>query len=196
MRFLNIGDRDESDFETLLGLLELARNRESISVDGKQTVLSAEHVEIGIGYTNNQVLLRGFTIGFGPRHDLVCLPEAHDLVPAKQRLPEVELPAGRLVLDFGLKPERNDDKISGSLRLFYYRVLNARTGRFCLCPVGPEAYLREQHAASLRFRFERSKPARLGFVNSRVALQCLLVDLEQRGGLAGHGCREHCGCSQ
>jgi hypothetical protein len=78
-------------------------------------------------------------------------------------------------------------------RLFHNRVLHARTRRFRLCPIGAEADLRQQHSARLRLRFERGKPARFGFVNARVALQCLLVDFEQRGGLAGRRCCENSG---
>ena len=127
MRFLDVGDRNKPDLETLLGLLELARDCVAIGMNRQQAVLGAEHIEISVGDTDDQVLLCRLAIGLGPGHDLVRLSQPHDLVPAKQRLPQAEAPARRFIVDFGLERERHHDEISRVLRLLHHRVLDART---------------------------------------------------------------------
>ncbi len=56
-RFLHVGDGDEADFEALVGLLELARNRVERRLLRLHVVQRGEHVEVARGHTQREVLL-------------------------------------------------------------------------------------------------------------------------------------------
>ena len=57
-RFLHVGDGDEADFESLVGLFELARNGVERRLLRLHVVQRGEHVEVARGHSQRQVLLR------------------------------------------------------------------------------------------------------------------------------------------
>ena len=63
-RFLNVGDGDQADFEALVRLFELARERFERRLCRIDGVLRGEHVEVALRGAQNQVLLRGLVVGF------------------------------------------------------------------------------------------------------------------------------------
>ena len=72
---------------------------------GCQPVFGTQDVKVSLPDANDQVLLCGFTIGFGPGDNLVSTPEANNLVPAENGLSQRHLPVRAFVLDDGR--ERN-----------------------------------------------------------------------------------------
>ena len=60
-------------------------------------------------------------------------------------------------------------------------VIRTRTVRGALGPVSRCGDLRKHDSPRLRFCLERRQSTCLGFMNTRVTLQSLLINLEQRG---------------
>ena len=65
LRVLHVGHRDQADLEALLGLLELAADGVVRRLRGLERVLRRQHVEVGLGRAQDQVLLGDDIIGFG-----------------------------------------------------------------------------------------------------------------------------------
>ena len=191
--FLHVGDRDQADLKALLRLFELSRDRVLVCVNGNEPVLGAQHVEVSLGNANDQILLRGLTVCLGLGDRLVRSSHVDDLVPAKDGLPQRELPVQRFRL--GPYRERNGHDPNGfwrGLRIVEdHLVLDTVTLGLCSLPVCTEVDLRQVHAACLRFRLQRGQPACLRFVDPGITLQRLLVDLQQGGGLCLEGQTEH-----
>ncbi len=55
--FVDIGDRQQTNFKTLASLLELALNGALFSFAGLHVVVGAQHIKIGIADADNQRLL-------------------------------------------------------------------------------------------------------------------------------------------
>ena len=92
-------------------------------MNGNEAVFGSENVKVGLCYANDKVLLCRFAVSLGSRDDLVGAAHPDDLVPAKYRLPQRELPV-RLI---GLGPDRkrNGHHADESLLL----VVNGDTGQ-------------------------------------------------------------------
>ena len=87
LRLLHSRDRDQADFEALFRLLELAGDRGAVRVDGEETILGGQYVEVALRDADNEVLLSGFTVGFGASDLLVGATQIYDLIPTEDRLP-------------------------------------------------------------------------------------------------------------
>ena len=62
-RFLHVGDGDEADFESLVGLLELARDGVERGLLGLHVVQRGEHVEVARGHAQREILLGDAVVG-------------------------------------------------------------------------------------------------------------------------------------
>ncbi len=147
-----------------------------------QPVFGAEHIEIRLPNAHDQVLLSSFAIGLGLGHDLVGSSQIDDPVPAENRLRKIERPASGFVSRLGLERNRYNLEVAGPRRDLDKLVERARSFRIGFGPAAGCAELRQVNATRLRLGFERGQAARFRFVNSRVRLQSLLVNLEQRRG--------------
>ena len=154
-------------------VFELPRNRLAIRVPRCQPVFGRKHVEIVLADADDQVLLCRLAIGFCFCDQFVSTSQTNDLVPAKQRLPETDLPARSFRIAFGIDGNWEAGCVFKDAGAF-----KARVG-----PVTARGNLRQQHTACLGLGFEGGEPPRLSLVNPRIALQGLLVDFEQRRGI-------------
>ncbi len=110
LRFLHVGDRNQSDIKALSCLLELSRNCLAILVSRCQSILGGQHVKVVLRYADDQVLLRRLAISLGFGDPLVGLAEPDYLVPAKERLAKLNAPLRRVVasngcISHGLRPQ-------------------------------------------------------------------------------------------
>jgi len=74
LRLLHVRDGDQSHFESLLRLLELACNRLPVGMDGCQPVFRRQDVEIALDHAQHQILLRRLVNDIRAGDDFARLP--------------------------------------------------------------------------------------------------------------------------
>ena len=153
-------------------------------MNGEKLILCREYIEIRFRDANDQVLLCCFAVRFCPGDRLVSLSQSDDLVPAKQGLPQLQLPEHVVGLTVRRARNRADAR---ECHILNRRTLNRVVG-------AAEVDLRQVDTAGLRFRLQGGETPGFGLVNTWIALQRLLVDLQQRRcfGFHRHGqSRDH-----
>ena len=93
-RDMNVGDRRQADFVTLLGLVELFQQRLLVELREVQLVFRGEHAEIRRGRAHDQILRGGVVVAVGACGRLVRLTQALDVAPVEDRLRRRQLPPG------------------------------------------------------------------------------------------------------
>jgi hypothetical protein len=169
LRFLYVRDGDQANLKTLLRLLQLTGNRLAVCIEGGKSVFRSQNVEVGLADTDDQVLLSRFTIRFGLGDHFISATQTNDLVPAENGLAQTNRPARRFRFSFG----GNGHRQTGAV--FEYAV--SRRIVFEITGIGVD--LRQVQTACLGLCFECCQSTRFCFMNPRVALQRLLVYLEQ-----------------
>ena len=95
--FLHVGDRDQTDLETSLCLLELALDGIALGVGEVDVVAGGENVEIGAGHAQHQVLPGGLKLGQARRGAGFRRVDVVADVGVVQRLDQVQAIAEGLV---------------------------------------------------------------------------------------------------
>ena len=174
-RFLHVGDGDQADFETFLGLLELPAERFERRLRGAERVLGGQHVEIGLRDAHEQVLLRSAIRRLGHRHLRIGALQFLPLVPPEHGLGQFGAVVPVLA-DVGRTLVADRDDVARGL-------VHLRKGRLAIgigrVDLAADVDLRQQQGARLRLDLERGGAPGLGFAHQRVAADRVQVDLDQ-----------------
>jgi hypothetical protein len=90
LRLVGVGDRRRADLEVLLRLLELLRDRCLVGLHRPQVFDREEDVEVGLGDAQDQILSGLREVGLGLHHQQFRLVILNEILPAKQRLRQVD----------------------------------------------------------------------------------------------------------
>ena len=137
-----------------------------------QAIFGSKNVEVTLSNPNDEVLLRRFPDSFGFGDLFICALQVDNLVPAENGLALGDVPVGIVALSIEAVSGTN---LGRKLSSVGFGLTPASTGR----------NLWQEYAARLWFGLQSSETTCLGLVNLWVALQRLLIYLEQRGGIGG-----------
>jgi hypothetical protein len=98
LRLVGVGDRCRADLEVLLGLLELLRDRRLVGLHRAQVLDREEDVEVGLGDAQDQILSGLREVGLGLHDQQLRLVVLDEILPAEQRLRQVDAIAVAVVL--------------------------------------------------------------------------------------------------
>jgi hypothetical protein len=169
LRLVGVGDRRRADLEVLLRLLELLRDRRLVGLHGAQVLDREEDVEVGLRDAQDQILSGLGKVGLGLHHQQLGLVVLNEILPAEQRLRQVDAIGVAVVA------------VSGALP-----VLRRAMDLCSWCRsegVAARAYRRQQPGERLRLFLATGFGGRpRGRVLSVVG-QRLAIDLQQVGGM-------------
>ena len=89
LRLVRVGDGRGPDLEVALRLRELLGDRDLVGADEVEVVLRGEHLEVGLRHAHDEVLRRLPELGLGLQHLELRLLVLDDVLPAEERLREV-----------------------------------------------------------------------------------------------------------
>ena len=172
--FMDVGDGDGADLEALLGEGQLLGVGLVEGLGGGQHVLGTEHVEVGLGRTQGEVLDGQLVLGVGQGRLHLALLVLDPVLPAEQGLGELHLPAVAVVAAGGILRRMKGGVVPVGVAGEVERGQKARP------PLGQLLAPGLGRGAGGRQR--------------RIVGEGLAVDLLEisRGGLARHQRRRHC----
>ena len=188
-RLLDVGDGDQADLEALICLLQLIRDRLVSRLLRLQVVARRQNVEVALRDALDQVLLGGAVVRLRLRHRVIRAPQVLPVLPIEDILAQGHIPlaghrmngAGDILLheDESVRVQRVGEELRRGLILVGPVLLHRRCA----------GDLRQQQGARLRPSFQRRQTRRGGLAHQRIALQSVVVDLQQilRGGRSRQG---------
>jgi hypothetical protein len=90
LRLVGVGDRRRSDLEILFGLLELLGDGRLVGLHGAQVLDREEDIEVGLCDAHDQILSGLREVGFGLQDQQFRLVVLDEILPAEQRLRQVD----------------------------------------------------------------------------------------------------------
>ncbi len=174
--FFQRRDGDAAYLILLTGLFQLALHGLQFRLSQPQGVLFGEHVEIGLGGAQHEILLGKGEIGLGTGQAGVRLIQSLDIGPAENGLGELNAP-GLLIVGFRAAGEE-----AAAIPLLVDSVVFRRS-----------ANVRQQAGARLGFEFLGLLVHRLRLGELGVVLASLLIDLDQ---ILGMGRQAQCRACQ
>ena len=169
LRLMHIGDGDGADLEAGLGQFELLGRSRAQLRHRVERVLRVEHVEVGLGHAQHQILAGDAELGVGQCGLQFALLELHPVLPAEQRLGELNAVAVAVVGVVVADP---------TLRL----QIGVVPGR-----VRPQPDLRQQPRAPLHHLLLPSLVLRTRSGELRVVGERIAIHLHQVGGQCATG---------
>jgi len=166
--FVGVGDGHRAHFKAFFGQGQLLADGRFLGQDGAQVFLGVEHVEIGLGRAQNQILLGLQKLGLGLGHLELGLVVLHLALPAEQGLGEgqgVAVVVVAVILGGG-------------------RIVDGHIHVVVPGP-GPQGDIGQQGREALGFRFPVGVQGGLGAGELGIVVLGFPVDLGQVGGGSG-----------